>query len=227
MKTGNVLRALPRLRFWFLLLPLLLGLRGRRSRRPTSPSTTKRWRRDGRTGAGRRSTRASTAQCQYGSRLDRGHARRLVGALPAVRRRAGRHAWLSESSPSRCTAEPPAARLSRSWPLSTTCPSPLCASQRLAAGTWQKITVPLAALGADNRADVNGFWFQESAGVDSTHLLRRHHRAGVRRSADTAAAGQRHEHLQDALDNGWNNWSWASVNTAARPRYTPDPAQSP
>src|SRR5262245_61848443 len=35
-----------------------------------------------------------------------------------------------------------------------------------AAGTWQKITVPLSALGVDNRTDVNGFWIQQGSGVD-------------------------------------------------------------
>ena len=134
-------------------------------------------------------------ECQYGSRLDRRHAGGLVGALPAFRRRAGRHPRLPEfhvlcprrnhrrtDHPGQCVVGQRRAQ----------------AGVRVAsptAGTWQKITVPLAALGVDNRTDVNGFWFQEIAGVDSTHLLRRHRRAGVRRSAHAAAAGQRHGHL--------------------------------
>ena len=32
------------------------------------------------------------------------------------------------------------------------------------AGSWQKITVPLAALGVDNRTDVSGFWVQQGFG---------------------------------------------------------------
>jgi alpha-N-arabinofuranosidase len=83
-----------------------------------------------------------------------------------------------------------------------------------AAGSWQKITVPLSALGADERADVNGFWIQEGAGVDQptfyvdTVVLE----SGVPPTPPPPVNGM--SLYGDALVNGWNNWSWASVSTA-------------
>ena len=83
------------------------------------------------------------------------------------------------------------------------------------AGTWQKISVPLAALGADNRTDVNGFWVQEGAGIDQptffvdSVVLE----SGVPPTPPPPVNGM--SLYGDALVNGWNNWSWASVNTAA------------
>jgi hypothetical protein len=85
----------------------------------------------------------------------------------------------------------------------------------LAAGSWQKITVPLAALGADNRTNVNGFWLQEIAGVDSptfyvdTIVLE----SGVPPTPPSPVNGM--AIYQEGLANGWNNWSWASVNTGS------------
>jgi len=85
----------------------------------------------------------------------------------------------------------------------------------LAAGTWQKVTVPLSALGVEDRADVGGFWFQEIAGVDSptfyvdTVVLE----SGVPPTPPPPVNGM--SIYQDALNNGWNNWSWASVNTGS------------
>jgi len=83
-----------------------------------------------------------------------------------------------------------------------------------AAGTWQKITVPLFALGADNRTDVNGFWVQDGAGivqptyyVDDIVL-----ESGVPPEPPPPVNGM--ALYQDALVNGWNNWSWAEVSTA-------------
>jgi alpha-N-arabinofuranosidase len=83
------------------------------------------------------------------------------------------------------------------------------------AGSWQKITVPLAALGADNRTDVNGFWIQQGSGVDDptfyvdTIVLE----SGVPPTPPPPVNGM--SIYGDALVNGWNNWSWASVNTAS------------
>ena len=85
----------------------------------------------------------------------------------------------------------------------------------LAAGVWQKVTVPLSALGVEDRADVGGFWFQEIAGVDSptfyvdTVVLE----SGVPPTPPPPVNGM--SIYQDALNNGWNNWSWASVNTGS------------
>jgi alpha-N-arabinofuranosidase len=82
------------------------------------------------------------------------------------------------------------------------------------AGTWQKITVPLATLGADERTGVNGFWLQQGSGVDDptyyvdTIVLE----SGTPPTPPPPVNGM--SIYGDALVNGWNNWSWASVNTA-------------
>ncbi len=34
----------------------------------------------------------------------------------------------------------------------------------VAAGTWRKVTIPLAALHADNRSNMTGFWLQDASG---------------------------------------------------------------
>ena len=92
---------------------------------------------------------------------------------------------------------------------------PARCARRIARGrAWQKITVPLAALGADNRTDVNGFWVQQGSGVDEptfyvdTVVLE----SGVPPTPPPPVNGM--AIYQDSLVNGWNNWSWASVNTA-------------
>jgi alpha-N-arabinofuranosidase len=84
-----------------------------------------------------------------------------------------------------------------------------------AAGAWQKVTVPLSSLGADERADVNGFWVQQGSGVDEptfyvdTVVLE----SGVPPTPPPSVNGM--AIYQDALVNGWNNWSWASVATGS------------
>jgi alpha-N-arabinofuranosidase len=81
------------------------------------------------------------------------------------------------------------------------------------AGSWQKITVPLAALAADERADVSGFWIQQGSGVDDptfyvdTVVLE----SGIPPTPPPTVNGM--AIYQESLVNGWNNWSWASVNT--------------
>jgi alpha-L-arabinofuranosidase len=83
------------------------------------------------------------------------------------------------------------------------------------AGSWQKITVPLSALGADARTDVNGFWVQEAAGIDAPTfyvddiVLE----SGVPPTPPPPVNGM--AIYQDSLANGWNNWSWADVSTAS------------
>jgi alpha-N-arabinofuranosidase len=83
------------------------------------------------------------------------------------------------------------------------------------AGAWQKVTVPLASLGVDNRTDVTGFWIQQGSGVDEptfyvdTIVLE----SGVPPTPPPPVNGM--AIYQEALVNGWNNWSWATVNTAS------------
>jgi hypothetical protein len=83
------------------------------------------------------------------------------------------------------------------------------------AGSWQKITVPLTALGADARTDVNGFWIEEAAGIDEPTfyvdgiVLE----SGVPLTPPPPVNGM--VMYQDSLANGWNNWSWATVDLAS------------
>jgi hypothetical protein len=90
-----------------------------------------------------------------------------------------------------------------------------------AANTWTRVVVPLSALGADARADVNGFWLQQGSGVDDPTyyvddiVLE----SGVPPTPPPPVNGM--SLYQDGLNNGWNNWSWASVNTGnASPVHT-------
>jgi len=83
------------------------------------------------------------------------------------------------------------------------------------AGEWQKITVPLFALGADDHTDVSGFWVQQGSGVDDPTfyvddiVLE----SGVPPTPPPPVNGM--SLYGDALVNGWNSWSWASVSTAS------------
>jgi alpha-L-arabinofuranosidase len=83
------------------------------------------------------------------------------------------------------------------------------------AGSWQKVTVPLSALGADERTDVNGFWIQQGSGVDDPtfHVDDVVLESGVPPVPPPAVDGM--AIYQDSLVNGWNNWSWAAVNPGA------------
>ncbi len=84
-----------------------------------------------------------------------------------------------------------------------------------AAGSWTKITVPLSSLGADERTDVDGFWLQQGSGVDDPTyyvddiVLE----SGVPPTPPPPVNGM--SIYGDALVNGWQNWSWASVNAAS------------
>ena len=152
----------------------------------------------------------------------------LVGALPAVRRRASRHPRLSEfhvlcpRRNRRRTDLPGRGRHRRHRP------ARLYASHRPPRVRGRKSRCRSPRSASDNRADVSGFWIQQGSGVDDAHVLRRHRRAGVRRSAHAAAAGQRHGHLPgfarqrlEQLELGLRQ------HRRARRRYTPDPARSP
>ena len=73
----------------------------------------------------------------------------------------------------------------------------------------------LSALGADNRNDVNGFWVQEGAGQDSPifYLDDIVLESGVPPTPPLRIDGM--GIYDDALINGWQNWSWATVNLAS------------
>lgn len=85
----------------------------------------------------------------------------------------------------------------------------------LAANSWQRVSVPLSALGADDRNDVNGFWIQEGAGQDSPtfYLDDIILESGVPPTPPLRIDGM--GVYDDALINGWQNWSWASVDVAS------------
>jgi alpha-N-arabinofuranosidase len=85
----------------------------------------------------------------------------------------------------------------------------------LAPGTWQQITVPLSALGAVAVANFTGFWIQEFTGsaqptyfVDDVALIR---------SVPITPAPPLDHGMSlygDRFAEGWENWSWASVDGA-------------
>jgi len=83
------------------------------------------------------------------------------------------------------------------------------------AGAWQRVSVPLSALGADERSDVSGFFLQQGSGVDDPTyyvddiILE----SGTPPVPPPPVNGM--SIYGDALVNGWNNWSWASVNTSS------------
>ena len=89
----------------------------------------------------------------------------------------------------------------------------------LAANTWQQVTIPLSALGAVAATSFTGFWIQEFAGltqpvfyVDDVVMTR----------AVPLIPPPPLDHgmalYDDKFAEGWQNWSWASVDSAnARP----------
>ena len=86
----------------------------------------------------------------------------------------------------------------------------------IAADTWQRISIPLVALAADNMPNFTGFWIQEGTGNDQETFY-------VDDIVLTASVptipppplGGALALYEDAYVNGWENWSWASVNVAA------------
>lgn len=80
----------------------------------------------------------------------------------------------------------------------------------LAANTWEKIEIPLAALSADNRTNLTSFWIQNGTGspvatfhVDDVVLAG----AGAPTIPPPPLDGALAVY-DDALVNGWQNWSW-------------------
>lgn len=85
----------------------------------------------------------------------------------------------------------------------------------LAPGVWQQITVPLSALGAVAATSFTGFWIQEWTGaaqptfyVDDVAM--------VRSVPITPPPPLDHGMALygDRFSEGWDNWSWASVDAA-------------
>ena len=127
-------------------------------------------------------------QCPYGQRLDRRHPGRLVGSIYVRRDPVHTHGylnftfWVHGGATGGQTIQVVAVVNDVAQP-GVRVASP-------AAGTWQKITVPLFALGADDRSDVNGFWVQQGSGVDEPTPSTSRHCAGVRRSTHSTAASR-------------------------------------
>ena len=83
----------------------------------------------------------------------------------------------------------------------------------LSANTWQQITIPLASLGAANVSNFTGVWVQEFTGNDQpTYYVDDVVITGsVPIIPPPPLVGM--AIYQDSLVNGWDNWSWATVNT--------------
>ncbi|HEU4729783.1 MAG TPA: hypothetical protein VFT22_17930 [Kofleriaceae bacterium] len=85
----------------------------------------------------------------------------------------------------------------------------------LAPDTWQQVSIPLGSLGAAGVTSFTGFWLQEWAGgVQPTFYV---DDVAVTRSAVVAPPPPLDHGMamyDDAFAEGWQNWSWASVNVA-------------
>jgi len=82
----------------------------------------------------------------------------------------------------------------------------------IAANTWQQISIPLVSLGADNQVNFTGFFIQEGSGaaqptfyVDDIVIT-----GSVPALPPPPLVGM--ALYQDSYVNGWQNWSWATVN---------------
>jgi alpha-N-arabinofuranosidase len=214
MKTGNVLRASSRLRFWFLLLPLLLGLQipafAQTDFTIYDEALASGWQSWSWAEVDLASpANANTGTVSIAVRAEPYEALYLRSAAAPV----DTHGYLNLTFYAHGGTA--GGQVFQVQAIVGDTPQAAVHVNALAAGTWQKITVPLAALGVDNRADVSGFWFQEIAGVDSptfyvdTIVLE----SGVPPTPPPPVNGM--SIYQDALNNGWNNWSWASVNTGS------------
>jgi len=85
----------------------------------------------------------------------------------------------------------------------------------LQANTWQQITIPLTALGAASSTTFTGFWIQEFAGADQpTYYV---DDVGITSSVPIVPAPALDHGMalyDDRFAEGWDNWSWASVDGA-------------
>lgn len=87
----------------------------------------------------------------------------------------------------------------------------------LAANTWQQVTIPLASLTADALTNFTGFWFQEWSGVDQTTNPLYIDDVVLTGSVPTIPPPPLNGGMalyEDAFVNGWQDWSWASINSA-------------
>ncbi|WP_404422437.1 alpha-L-arabinofuranosidase [Nibricoccus sp. IMCC34717] len=88
-------------------------------------------------------------------------------------------------------------------------------------GTWTKFVIPLASLGAANKADLNGIWFQEGAGVSAATYYVDDIKLTSSVPVIPPPPVDGSSVYEDSLNNGWQNWSWATVDAgAADPVHT-------
>ena len=86
----------------------------------------------------------------------------------------------------------------------------------IAANSWQKISVPLVSLGAENVPNFTGFWIQEGTGnAQQTFYVDDIVLTGSVPTIPAPPLDGGMALYDDAYVNGWQNWSWAGVNTAA------------
>lgn len=85
----------------------------------------------------------------------------------------------------------------------------------LVANTWQQVSIPLASLGVDNKPNSTGFWIQEWTGsaqpvyyIDDVVLT------GTVPTIPPPPLNFGQALYEDAFVNGWQNWSWATINSA-------------
>jgi hypothetical protein len=86
----------------------------------------------------------------------------------------------------------------------------------LQANTWQLVTVPLAALGADNKANFTGFWIQEFTGTDESANPFYVDDVVLTGSVPVTPPPPLNGGMalyDDSFVNGWQDWSWATVNS--------------
>lgn len=85
----------------------------------------------------------------------------------------------------------------------------------LTANTWVKYEVPLSSLGVDNQTNFTGLWFQEGTGVAQPTF----YVDDISLTAATVVIPPPVVNgmslYDDAFVNGWQNWSWSSVNGAS------------
>ena len=75
------------------------------------------------------------------------------------------------------------------------------------ANSWTKVVVPLKALGVRGANNFDGFWIQDRSGtIQGTYYV-----DDINMVSETAAPPTLTA-FDDSLLNGWQNWSWATVN---------------
>jgi alpha-N-arabinofuranosidase len=87
----------------------------------------------------------------------------------------------------------------------------------VAANAWRQVSIPLASLGVDNVQNWTGFWIQEFTGTDQTLNPFYVDDVVLAVAVPTIPAPPLDGAMvlyDDSFASGWQNWSWASVNTA-------------